>query len=179
MPDCTADEACDNSEFESDHCQCEKIRGQMSIKCGLPLVQFRNTNGKLEKEGKEDITGRVQGAGRAKRDIIYSDDIIYLYDDGEPKKRIYNNYRGRRAVNAKMSLENATEYCRNAILNTATAKVCLEISGVNASNAIESCAADLQVRRVHVLSRGVLNLYLKFCFYFDMNKNTVSVINEA
>ena len=151
----------------------------MSITCGLPLVQFRNTNGQLEKDGNEDITERVQRAGRAKRDIIYSDDTIYLYDDEEPKKIIYKNYRGRRAVNTKMSLENATEYCRNAILNTATAKVCLEISGVNASNAIESCAADLQVRRVHVLSRSVLKLYLKFCFYFDMNKNTVSVINEA
>ena len=100
----------------------------MSITCGLPLVQFRNTNGKLVKDGNEDITEKVQGAGRAKRDIIYSDDIIYFYDDEEPKKRIYNNYRGRRAVNTKMSLENATEYCRNAILNTATAKVCLEIS---------------------------------------------------
>ena len=134
----------------------------MSIKCGLPLMQFRNANGRLEKEGNEDITGRVQEAKRAKRDIIYSDDIIYLYDDEEPKKRIYNDYRGRREVNTKMSLENATEYCRKAILNTAAAKVCLEISGVNASNAIEACAADLQVRRVHVLPRSVLKLFLKF-----------------
>ena len=142
-------------------------------------MQFRNTNGKLDKNGNTDITKKVEGARKAKRDIIYSDDIIYLYDDEEPKKRVYNNYRGRRAVNTKMSLENATEYCRNAILNTATAKVCLEISGVNASNAIESCAADLQVRRVHVLSRSVLKLFLKFCFYFNMNKNTVSLINQA
>lgn len=142
-------------------------------------MQFRNTNGKLDKNGNTDITKKVEGARKAKRDIIYSDDIIYLYDDEEPKKRVYNNYRGRRAVNTKMSLENATEYCRNAILNTATAKVCLEISGVNASNAIESCAADLQVRRVHVLSRSVLKLFLKFCFYFNMNKNTVYVINQA
>lgn len=142
-------------------------------------MQFRNTNGKLDKNGNTDITKKVEGAQKVKRDIIYSDDIIYLYDDEEPKKRVYNNYRGRRAVNTKMSLENATEYCRNAILNTATAKVCLEISGVNASNAIESCAADLQVRRVHVLSRSVLKLFLKFCFYFNMNKNTVSVINQA
>ena len=117
----------------------------MSFKCGRQLMQFGNANGRLEKKGNKDITRRVQAAKRAKRDIIYSDDIIYLYDDEEPKKRIYNDYRGRREVNTKMSLENATEYCRKAILNTAAAKVCLEISGVNASNAIEACAADLQV----------------------------------
>ena len=108
-------------------------------------MRFGKANGKVANEGNGDITEKVQEAKRAKRDIIYSDDIIYLYDDEEPKKRIDNNYRGRRAVNTKMSLENATEYCRKAILNTAAAKVCLEISGVNASNAIEACAADLQV----------------------------------
>ena len=129
-------------------------------------MRFRKANGKLANEGNGDITEKVQEAKRAKRDIIYSDDIIYLYDDEEPKKRIDNNYRGRRAVNTKMSLENATEYCRKAILNTAAAKVCLEISGVNASNAIEACAADLQVWRVHVLPRSALKLFLKFWFYF-------------
>lgn len=102
------------------------------------------------KNGNE-ITRTVQQNGREKRDLVYSDDIIYLYDDEEPKKNIPHERR-RRTVNTKMSLENATEYCRNAILNTAAAKVCLEISGVNASNAIEACAADLQV--IYRFSQG-------------------------
>lgn len=118
----------------------------MSITCDLPLMQFNNVGG----EGN-DITGTVQQTGRKKRDLVYSDDIIYLYDDEEPKRNIPHE-RSRRAVNTKMSLENATEYCRNAILNTAAAKVCLEISGVNASNAIEACAADLQV--IYRFSQG-------------------------
>ena len=98
-----------------------------------------------------DITGTVDQARRKKRDLVYSDDIIYLYDDEEPKKNIPHE-RSRRTVNTKMSLENATEYCRNAILNTAAAKVCLEISGVNASNSIEACAEDLQV--IYRFSQG-------------------------
>lgn len=102
-------------------------------------MQFNSVGG-----GGNDITGEVEENTRKKRDLVYSDDIIYLYDDEEPKINIPHE-RSRRAVNTKMSLENATEYCRNAIMNTAAAKVCLEISGVNASNAIEACAADLQV----------------------------------
>lgn len=120
-----------------DRCQCEKERNQISITCNLPLMQFSSMGG-------QDMSGQAEGSRRKKRDLVYSDDIIYLYDDEEPKRNIPHE-RSRRAVNTKMSLENATEYCRNAILNTAAAKVCLEISGVNASNAIEACAADLQV----------------------------------
>ena len=101
--------------------------------------------------GGQDMAPAAQGTRRKKRDLVYSDDIIYLYDDEEPKRNIPHE-RSRRAVNTKMSLENATEYCRNAILNTAAAKVCLEISGVNASSAIEACAADLQV--IYRFSQG-------------------------
>ena len=101
--------------------------------------------------GGQDMTAAAQGTRRKKRDLVYSDDIIYLYDDEEPKRNIPHE-RSRRAVNTKMSLENATEYCRNAILNTAAAKVCLEISGVNASNTIEACAEDLQV--IYRFSQG-------------------------
>ena len=128
-----------------DRCQCQKKSGnQISVTCNLPLMQFSSMGG-------EDWTEEAVGAGRKKRDLANSDDIIYLYDDEEPKRNIPHQ-RGRRAVNTKMSLENATEYCRNAILNTAAAKVCLEISGVNASNAIEACAADLQV--IYRFSQG-------------------------
>ena len=105
---------------------------------------------RVEEKG-DDITEVVEQTGRKKRDLVYSDDIIYLYDDEEPKKNIPHE-RSRRTVNTKMSLENATEYCRNAILNKAAAKVCLEISEVNASNAIKACAADLQV--IYRFSQG-------------------------
>ena len=130
-----------------DRCQCQrKSTSQMSITCNLTLMQFNSMG---EKGG--DITGTVDQARRKKRDLVYSDDIIYLYDDEEPKNNIPHD-RSRRAVNTKMSLENATEYCRNAILNKAAAKVCLEISEVNASNAIKACAADLQV--IYRFSQG-------------------------
>ena len=130
-----------------DRCQCQKkTSGQMSVTCNLPLMQFNSVG-----EKGNDITGTVQQTGRNKRDLVYSDDIIYLYDDEEPKRNILHE-RSRRAVSTKMSLENATEYCRNAILNTAAAKVCLQISGVNASNAIEACAADLQV--MYIFNQG-------------------------
>ena len=130
-----------------DRCQCQKkSTGQMSITCNLTLMQFNSVGQK-----GVDITKTVDKTRRKKRDLVYSDDIIYLYDDEEPKNNIPHD-RSRRAVTTKMSLENATEYCRNAILNTAAAKVCLEISGVNASNAIEACAADLQV--IYRFSQG-------------------------
>ena len=139
VPNCT-EEACDTSELDMDRCQCKrKSSGQMSITCNLPLMQFNSMGG----EGN-DMTAAAEETRRKKRDLVYSDDIIYQYDDEEPKRNIPLE-RNRRAVNTKMSLENATEYCRNAILNTVAAKFCLEISGVNASNAIEACSADLQV----------------------------------
>ena len=134
-----------------DRCQCQwKNRpgktAQMSITCNHTLMQFNSVG-----EKGDDITEVVEQTGRKKRDLVYSDDIIYLYDDEEQKKNIPHE-RSRRTVSAKMSLENAPEYCRKAILNTAAAKVCLEISGVNASNAIEACAADLQV--IYRFSQG-------------------------
>ena len=129
-----------------DRCLCKrKGNGQMSITCNLSLMQFQGG------ENGEEYSPPPGGRRRKKRDLVYSDDIIYLYDDEEPKRNIPHK-RSRRVVNTKMSLENATEYCRNAILNTAAAKVCLEISGVSAGNAIEACAADLQV--IYRFSQG-------------------------
>ena len=131
------DDSCDGSELEMDRCKCTK----MSIECNLTLTQRNNING----EGYEDRTNVFVDSCRKKRDLIYSDDVIYLYDDYEPQGDIHLT-RMKRSLNAKISLENATAYCKETLLNTAAAKVCLEISGVNASNAIHSCAADLQVR---------------------------------
>ena len=140
VPPCVA-KTCESSELDMDRCKCTKTGGSMSIKCNLKLMQF---NG-IGNQGFQDNTDRFQTSNRKKRDLVYSDDIIYLYDDHEPEQDIYLT-RKKRAVAVKMSLENATEYCRQIILNTAAAKACLEITGVNASSAIQSCAADLQVR---------------------------------
>ena len=79
-----------------------------------------------------------------KRGVTYTDDIIYLYDDIEADLPSLPP-RKRRNVNVKMSLENATEYCRKSLLSTKAAQVCLELSNVNISSAITQCAADLQV----------------------------------
>ena len=139
VPPCV-DEICRNAELNMDRCVCTKTGGAMSIRCNLELMQFNSINN----HGFTDMTDEFENSNRKKRDLVYSDDIIYLYDDEEPEGNMYQS-RQKRAVNPKMSLENATEYCQKTILNTAAAKVCLEISGVNASNAIQSCAADLQV----------------------------------
>ena len=129
-----------------DRCLCKrKENGQMSITCNLSLMQFHGG------ENGDEYSPPPGEHSRKKRDLVYSDNIIYLYDDEEPKRNIPHK-RSRRVVNTKMSLENATEYCRNAILNTAAAKVCLEISGVSAGNAVEACAADLQV--IYRFSQG-------------------------
>jgi len=115
----------------------------MTVTCDLDLMQF---NG-IGDSGFKDKTEDFQKSNREKRDLVYSDDIIYLYDDYEPEENIYL-MRKKRALDSKMSLENATDYCEKTILNTAAAKVCLEVSGVDASNAIQSCAADLKVRNL-------------------------------
>ena len=91
-----------------------------------------------------DRTDDYQNADRNKREAKYSDDVIYLYDDERTQHNPYPR-RDKRAVQTKMSLENATEYCRKSILGTTAAKVCLQLPGVNATSAIQSCAADLQV----------------------------------
>ena len=116
----------------------------MSIKCNLKLTEFNDMNG-----GEfTDETNQHENSNRKKRRLAYSDDIIYLYDDNEPNRGDSHLIRNRRAVHEKtekMSLKNATEYCRKTILNTAAAQICLETSGVDSSSAIKSCAADLQV----------------------------------
>ena len=113
----------------------------MSIHCNLQIMNFNNMPGAFT-----DRTKNVQAANRGKREEIYSDDIIYLYDN---EKTEHNTYftRRKRAALTKMSLENATEYCRRSIMDTTAAKVCVGLTGVNATGAIQSCAEDLQVSK--------------------------------
>lgn len=141
VPPCDVEPVCDSSELEMDRCECKRDGGAMSITCNLDLTRRNDING----QGYDDRTNEVAESSRKKRDLVYSDDVIYLYDDYEPEGDFHLT-RTKRSLNTKMSLENATAYCRETILNTAAAKVCLEIAGVNASSAIHSCATDLQVR---------------------------------
>lgn len=140
VPPCL-DDSCENSELDLDRCRCVRDGGSFDVTCNLPIAQFNVING----ETFADETENVQNANRKKRDIIYSDEKIYLYDDGAAEDSVFFAHRKRRGVDMIMSLENATDYCRKSILDTKAAEVCLEISGVNASSAIQSCAADLQV----------------------------------
>ena len=141
VPPCL-DDTCENSELDRNRCSCGRLGGSFNVMCDLPIAQFNTING----DDFDDQTDNFQNANRKKREVIYSDDKIYLYDDGEQEGNNFFTRRKRRAVNTPMSLENATEYCTKTILSTNAAKACMEISGVNASTAIESCAADLQVR---------------------------------
>ena len=138
---CT-DDTCDASELEldMDRCKCVKNGESFGIKCGETIMEYNSVNN----DDMNDITGQTEQAARGRRDIIYSDDIIYLYDLEEPQGKSFI-WRKKRTVEMKMSLQNATDYCKETILNTAAAEVCLEITGVNASSAIQSCIADLQV----------------------------------
>jgi len=140
VPPCL-DDACENSELDLDRCRCVRQGGSFDVTCGLSIAQFNNIGG----QGFQDNTENVENANRKKRDISYSDEKIYLYDDEEAEDGVFFAQRKRRAVAMIMSLENATDYCRKNILDTKAAEVCMEISGVNASSAIQSCAADLQV----------------------------------
>ena len=123
-----------------DRCSCKKQGGALQIQCDLEIMSFNSMSGDFN-----DRTGDFQNANRKKRDLVYSDDIIYLYDDEKPAEHMHFSRRKRAAVQTKMSLENATEYCRKRILNTDAAKVCLEVTGINATGAIQACAEDLKV----------------------------------
>lgn len=122
-----------------DRCNCNKQGGALQIECNLEIMRFNNMPGDFN-----DRTGDIQNANRKKRELVYSDDIIYLYDDEKPAEHMHFSRR-KRAVQTKMSLENATEYCRKRILDTDAAKVCLEVTGINATDAIQACAEDLKV----------------------------------
>ena len=123
-----------------DRCDCNKQGGALQIQCNLEIMQFNNIPGVFH-----DLTGNIQSGTRKKRELVYSDDIIYLYDDEKPAEHMHFSRRKRAAMQTKMSLENATEYCRKRILNTDAAKVCLEVTGINATGAIQACAEDLKV----------------------------------
>ena len=141
VPACT-DPSCENTEIElnMDRCNCNKQGGALQIQCNLEIMQFNSMPGNFN-----DRTGNIQNANRKKRELVYSDDIIYLYDDEKPAEHMHFSRRKRAAMQTKMSLENATEYCRKRILDTDAAKVCLEVTGINATSAIKACAEDLKV----------------------------------
>jgi len=123
-----------------DRCNCSKQGGALQIKCGLEIMQFYSMPGNFK-----DRTRDIQNATRKERELVYSDDIIYLYDDEKPAEHMHFSRRKRAAMQTKMSTENATEYCRKRILDTDAAKVCLEVTGINATSAIKACAEDLKV----------------------------------
>jgi len=103
-------------------------------------MQFNNMPGNFN-----DRTEIIQKGNRKKRDLSYSDDIIYLHDDEKPVEDMHFSRRRRAAMGTKMSLQNATEYCQKRILDTDAAKVCLEVTGINATNAIQARAEDLKL----------------------------------
>ena len=140
VPSCNST-TCDGSVFDMDFCTCKKKSGGMDISCGQNVAQTQNA---AQNPPFHNAPNVKQNTNQGKREATYSDDVIYLYDNFEPEFSTLPP-RKRRTVNFKMSLENATEYCRKTILNTKAAQVCLELSSVNVSSAIKQCAADLQV----------------------------------
>ena len=140
VPPCL-DDACENSELDLDRCRCVREGGSFDVTCNLSISQFNN----IGDDTFNDDTENVENGNRKKREMSYSDEKIYLYDNEKAENSVSFAHRKRRAVDMIMSLKNATDYCRKTILNTKAAEVCMEISGVNASSAIRSCAADLQV----------------------------------
>ena len=121
-------------------------------------MQFNNIPGNFN-----DRTENIQKGNRKKRELSYSDDIIYLYDDEKPAEDMHFSRRRRAAMGTKMSLQNATEYCQKRILDTDAANVCLEVTGINATNAIRACAEDLKVSvTLHCGDdRAKINFYMK------------------
>ena len=140
VPPCLED-ACEESELDLDRCRCVREGGSFDVTCDLSISQFNNIGG----DNFGDETETIENGNRKKRDMSYSDDKIYLYDNEEADDSSFFTHRKRRAVDVLMSLENATDYCRKSIMGTKAAEVCMDISGVNASSAIQSCVADLQV----------------------------------
>lgn len=139
VPTCN-DPECDGSVFDMDFCTCtEKSGGVMDISCGQNVAQLKTAPQNPPFRNAPNV--KQKGT---KREVTYSDDVIYLFDNFEPDLSTLPP-RKRRNVNFKMSLENATQYCRSTILNTKAAQVCLELSSVNVSSAIMQCASDLQV----------------------------------
>lgn len=138
-----------------DFCKCELIGDNaelMKISCNQNIAQPQPTNDNPPLQPVPQ--GKINQNG--KREITYTDDIIYFYDDIEPDLPSLPP-RKKRSVNVKMSLENATEYCTKSLLSTKAAQVCLELSNVNVSNAITQCAADLQVTDFSLFIYFLLN----------------------
>lgn len=140
VPQCIG--ACQDTEAQlnMDRCSCGLNGGALNVTCNLQIMQFKG----ISSNGFNDETTDFNNANRKKRDLIYSDDVIYLYDNEKSDQTVYHK-RTKRNVPVGMSPENATEYCRKRILDITATKVCLELTGINASSAIQSCAADLQV----------------------------------
>ncbi|XP_022787242.1 von Willebrand factor D and EGF domain-containing protein-like [Stylophora pistillata] len=143
VPPCN-DAMCDSTESQlnMDRCTCQKnsLGDDINVNCSLEIMSFNGLPG----SEYEDRTNAAEDAARKKRDLAYSDDIIYLYDNEKSSPSVFRK-REKRAIHTDLSLENATEYCRKRVLETTAAKICVELTGVNASSAIEACAADLHL----------------------------------
>ena len=156
VPVCN-DPECDGSVFDMDFCTCETSGGVLNVNCGQNIAQPQMAP---ENPPFTLVPNTKVNGGTRKRGTVYSDDVIYLYDNIEPDVSILPS-RKRRNVNIKMSLKNATDYCENYLINTNAARVCLEISNVNVSSAIGQCAADLQVSYSAITLFLILDKYFK------------------
>ena len=100
---------------------------------------------------------------RDKRDVHFSDDPTE--EDFQIFKETAPHWqpRFRRAVQAGyMSKENATRYCEERISETEIGRLCIKI-GMDVQGLVESCAADIEVRK-----KGI---YLRKYFIIRINQD--------
>ena len=158
------DVQCDGSIFDQEFCTCTETSGVMDVRCSQSVSQPTETNQKPPfKPAPQGNLNNNEG----KRDVEYSDDVIYRYDNIETPIS-FNSLRKKRDVNFKMSLENATDYCEKTLLNIDAVRVCIELPNVNVSGIIRQCASDLQVgyKAVKFKSRHTFSLSFSSRFYF-------------
>nr|XP_058945176.1 von Willebrand factor D and EGF domain-containing protein-like [Pocillopora verrucosa] len=139
VPMCN-DAQCDGSIFDQEFCTCTETSGVMDVRCSQSVSQPTETN--QNPPFKPAPQGNLND-NEGKRDVEYSDDVIYRYDNIETPIS-FNSPRKKREVNFKMSLENTTDYCEKTLLNIDAVRVCIELPNVNISGIIRQCALDLQ-----------------------------------
>ena len=158
------DPQCDGSIFDQEFCTCTETSGVMDVWCNQSLSQPTQTN---QNPPYESVPQANLGDDGGKRDVEYSDDVIYHYDNIETPIS-FNSPRKKRDVNFKMSLENATDYCEKTLLSVDAVRVCIELPNVNVSGIIRQCASDLQVgyKAVKFKSKHPFSLSIssRFCF---------------
>lgn len=89
----------------------------------------------------------MQLCDRQKRDVHFSDDPteedFQIFKETAPQLQP----RFRRTAQAEhISKENATRYCEERISETGIGKLCIQI-GMDVQGLIDSCAADIEVRK--------------------------------